>query len=262
MEFSDLKTKSQYSVFILLLLLLISGCLCVILCNQVLLYYKEIQLLRILPASLSFSERDSSFYERPADGDLRIVLLGDSRISQWDECPDVKGASYVHLGIGGETSAQVLLRVNSDAVALEPEIVLLQVGINDLKTIGVFPEKRDSIVRVCKKNIGKIVESLRQNGIEVVVLTVFPPGKPSLLRRFVWSDEIYSAVKEVNVFIRGLGSEGIAIIDCDTVFEENGRIKPEYAIDTLHLSAKGYEKLNSIVKPVIENVLKEKVVHH
>jgi lysophospholipase L1-like esterase len=46
-----------------------------------------------------------------------------------------KGFSFVNRGINTQTSAQVLGRFDKHVVPLHPNIVIVQVGINDLKTI-------------------------------------------------------------------------------------------------------------------------------
>ncbi len=92
--------------------------------------------------------------------------------------------------MAGNTSAQTLLRLEYDVIRLKPSIVVIQVGINDLKTIGVFPENRDKIISSCQKNLKSIVSQMLEHDIHIVILTIFPPGTTELLRRPVWSDKI------------------------------------------------------------------------
>lgn len=249
----------KYAFFVLLILLALSIVFCVVLYKGILHYYKEVQLVRIFPAGETMSDGDKGDFEKKPGGDFRIVLLGDSRISQWCSYPEIDAVEYLNLGIGGQTSAQVLFRVNNEAIKSQPDVVVVQVGINDLKAIGVFPEKKQAIVGICQKNIKELVTVLHEHNIEVVVLTIFDPSSPSFLRKPMWSDEIYSAVDEVNEFIDQLEGNGVTIINCGRELSENGRIKPEYAKDTLHLSDMGYEKLNSIVKPVLEKIIRNKL---
>lgn len=62
----------------------------------------------------------------------RISSDQTSRISQVENM--LKSAEY-----GAQTSAQVVWRFAEHIAPLQPDKIILQVGINDLKTIPLFP---------------------------------------------------------------------------------------------------------------------------
>ncbi|MEK0196152.1 hypothetical protein WME70_32745, partial [Microcoleus anatoxicus PTRS1] len=37
--------------------------------------------------------------------------------------------------------------------SLKPKIIVIQVGVNDLKAIPLFPEQKEAIIRNCETNI-------------------------------------------------------------------------------------------------------------
>ena len=43
----------------------------------------------------------------PAKSQWRVVLFGDSRVSEWSPLPPVDGVEFVNRGINGETTAQM-----------------------------------------------------------------------------------------------------------------------------------------------------------
>jgi len=105
----------------------------------------------------------------------RVVILGDSRASAWP-APGFwhDGYQVLNRGIGGQTSAQVLGRFGGHVAHLQPDLVLIQLGLNDLKAIGLFPERREEIVAACKANLTELVRLSREQGAVVLLSTIFP----------------------------------------------------------------------------------------
>jgi lysophospholipase L1-like esterase len=53
------------------------------------------------------------------------------------------------------------------------------------------------------------------------------------------------AIEEGNDYIRSLEGEAVIVFDAYSVLVgEDGKIKPEYSRDLLHLNVAGYERLN------------------
>jgi lysophospholipase L1-like esterase len=121
----------------------------------------------------------------------------------------------------------------------------VQVGINDLKTIPLFPERKNEIIANCKANIRRIVQDSLELGSSVIITTIFPPGEISLFRRLVWSNEIDKAVVEVNHAIRQWGQDKVIVFDTAKLLSNaNGKVRQEYRFDELHLNEQGYQALN------------------
>jgi len=173
----------------------------------------------------------------------------------WSELPRIPGAQMINRGRGGDTTAQVLARLDRDAIALNPQIVVLQVGINDLKAIGVLPERAAEIQASCRENIKHMVGDLELHGIHVVVLTIFPVGRVELVRRAIWSRDIDNAVVTANTSLRELSSSLTTVIDGDLVFAVNGRMNPKYANGALHLNEAGYAALSETVLVQLKQIL-------
>jgi lysophospholipase L1-like esterase len=189
----------------------------------------------------------------------RIILVGDSRLEMWADPPVPAACEAIHRGVSRQTTAQVLLRLDRDVVALGADVAVVQVGVNDLKTLGLFPvEDRRAIVEACRDHVREIVGRLRGAGITVVLLTIFPVGPPELARRPIWSDATIDAVDDVNRTIRGLAGPGVVVVDCDARLRKGRRIDPALALDTLHLNPAGYRALNEVVRPVLEAVVRDR----
>lgn len=61
----------------------------------------------------------------------RVVFLGDSITYLWDLKHSFPDRDYVNRGIGGQTSAEMLVRFRQDVINLQPKSVLILAGIND-----------------------------------------------------------------------------------------------------------------------------------
>ncbi len=183
----------------------------------------------------------------------RIVLFGDSRALMWPTPKGLDDFEVVNRGIGNQTTAQILMRVDDDVAPMRPSVVVLEAGVNDLKAIAEFPERRDEIVAGCEENLRRIVERCRATGAEVVVVSVFGIGDVALWRRlFWWSRDVESAVKQVNRFLPNLAGDRVTVLDADPVLDGGrGRINQAYQYDFLHLTPAGYAALDERLLPVL-----------
>jgi hypothetical protein len=106
---------------------------------QVRQYKVWLHIVELDPLGLSYF--DDSPVAKPADSSKTVVFYGDSRAAQWPS-PIVNGFWFVNRGIGSQTTAQVTSRFDEHIAPLEPDIIVLQVGINDLKTVTLFPQQQ------------------------------------------------------------------------------------------------------------------------
>lgn len=234
-------TKAGFVV--LLLLLIISASLNIFFYQKGRGYYLELNSTRLDPFSLSYYPNTANQPATSANTPL-IVFFGDSRAADWT-APTMDGVAFINRGIGAQTTAQALGRFPDHVLPLQPNIVIIQIGINDLKTIPLFPLKQSFIVANCEANIQKMVDLSLQNGSQVILTTIFPSGQLSLERRLFWSDEVGIAIAEVNRFIASLASEQVKIFDTVLFLaNDHGIVDPLYSKDFWHLNAKGYDVLN------------------
>lgn len=212
-------------------------------------YYRSLNANQLDPLGLDVYA--SAEEPSPVSDQIRVVFFGDSRASMWP-APDLADYQFINRGIGNQTSAQTLGRFDRDVAPLQPQIVIVQVGINDLKTIPLFPEQQAAIVADCEANIRQIVEGARTLEATVILTTLFPLGEIPLERRPFWSPAVGGAVNEVNDFIRSLAGDGSIVLDAVPILaDESGTARREYSRDLLHYNAAGYEALNVALKEVL-----------
>ncbi|AKG19947.1 SGNH/GDSL hydrolase family protein [Calothrix sp. 336/3] len=220
-------------------------------------YYFELNETRLDPVGLNYYPANSQKFTTKQK--LRVIFFGDSRAESW-KSPNIDKYEFLNRGISSQTSIQSLQRFSSHMGSLKPDIVVIQVGINDLKTIALFPDRRNEIVRNCQASIKEIVEASKKLGAIAIVTTIFPPGEVPLKRQPFWSDEIGKAVKETNAYIATLADEKTIIFDTSPILvNSQGLILQNYQLDELHLKEQGYVALNQELVRLIETIERKKV---
>jgi lysophospholipase L1-like esterase len=214
-------------------------------------YYLQLNETRLDPLGLSYYPSASGPKALTTSGQTVVVFFGDSRAASWPPPANLEGFEFINRGIGAQTSTQTLHRFEAHVKPLQPHIVILQVGINDLKTIPLFPERKEAIIANCQANIQQIVAQATRNGTTVILTTLFPTGQVPWERQLFWSPDVAQAVDEVNIFIHSLEAQNVIIFDAYALLTDNDIARDEYFHDTLHLNVAGYEALNVELGPIL-----------
>lgn len=214
-------------------------------------YAREAE-VRMTPINFRYAEANQKLITA-GKSKPRIVIFGESRCGMWLPYHPTNwgNAEIVNRGIGGETTPQILGRLESDVLELKADLVVLQMGDNDLKTMAVLPGTREKTIESTYENIVMIAKTLSDHGIQVVITTIFPPAQAELLRKPLWSDEVNESIDIVNQRLLEFSYPGVVTVDCDSILRDGQYIKPEYSLDTLHLTAEGYAALNQGLEPIM-----------
>ncbi len=230
-------------------LLLLSVGLNIFLAGMTFYYYREINAVRLNPLSL-----ESYPPEGISSTDRTVMFFGDSRAQEWP-APTVSDYQFINRGIGAQTSAQVALRFDAHVRPLQPDILIVQVCVNDLKTIPLFPDRSQQLIANCLTHLDTILSAARTMGTRVILTTVFPVGEPPIQRRLVWSDAIQQAVETVNDSIRSMAADDTLIFDTYALLvDERGLLRTDLSRDELHLNAAGYERLNTELSALLRTL--------
>lgn len=186
----------------------------------------------------------------PLDGEHRVVFMGNSITEGWSHRhPEFfKGKPYVNRGIGGQTTPQMLLRFRKDVINLEPSVVVILAGINDIAR-NTGPISIEGIA----ENIFSMTDIARANNIEVILCSVLPAFD------FPWRPGIEPAEKVVklNALIKSYAQRNnIIYVDyfSEMVNDKNG-LKKELGDDGIHPNLKGYLVMEPMVEKEINKVL-------
>ncbi|MEY2595465.1 MAG: hypothetical protein RI965_737 [Bacteroidota bacterium] len=181
----------------------------------------------------------------------RVVFLGNSIFEGWLRSrPEFfAGKPYYDRGISGQTTPQMLLRFYDDVLALNPDVLVLKCGINDIaQNTGPYDPAKTI------NNIKAIAQLARINKIKVILCSVLPAND------FKWRPGLEPADKVIalNVAIKQFADEqDYFYLDLySSVVDENKGMKKEYASDGVHPTVEGYKVLEPLVEDAIRKVKK------
>ena len=116
-----------------------------------------------------------------------LVILGASYARGW-ALANVGGFAVVNRGVDGDRSLQMVERLERDLSAERPRAVILWGFINDF--FRAAPDELDEAARRVPDNYRRMVEMLRQRGVEPIVateVTIRPPD--------TWREKVEAAYK-------------------------------------------------------------------
>jgi lysophospholipase L1-like esterase len=170
----------------------------------------------------------------------RVVFLGDSITEYWGHKAGTWFAQpqWLNRGITGQTTSQILLRVQQDVIALHPEAIVMEGGSNDMR-YGFTPEAiRDNMA-----SIGEIAEA---NHIKVFLALMTPTCD---CYTAVSGARTPERIRQLNALYEQLCREhGWVCMDYYTpLADPNGLMRKELTLEGVHPDDAGYALLAPVV---------------
>lgn len=183
----------------------------------------------------------------------RVVFMGNSITEGWpSHRPEFfkENPEYVGRGISGQTSYQFLLRFREDVVKLNPKVVVINAGTNDVaENTGPYNEE------FTFGNIVSMVNIAKANKIKVILTSVLPA------KGFGWRRDIKDAPEKImalNARIKEYAKANkIPYVDYySALVDTDGRSLPaKYSRDGVHPLPDGYKVMEALIQPVIKKLL-------
>ena len=181
----------------------------------------------------------------------RVVFMGNSITEQWkDKRPEFFVQNpYICRGISGQTTPQMLVRFRQDVIALQPKVVVILAGTND-----IAGNTGPSTLEMIEDNLASMAEVAAANGIRVVLSSVLPvfdyPWKPGI--------EPAGKIVSLNAWIKTYcENKGFTYLDYfKPMADERNGMKAELTTDGVHCNADGYKVMEPLAQAAIENALK------
>ena len=168
-----------------------------------------------------------------------LVFLGDSLTAGQDWQKHFPDFTVHNLGVNGDTTDGVKARLD-EVVALDPGIVVVLIGTNDLG-------KRRSVEHIVQ-NIETILAMLRQElpDTEILLQSVMPRGHE-------YATEIRDINRHIWQFASSVRTHYLDLWPALALGD--GELNPQFTTDRLHLTPEGYEAWLSELEPAVERVL-------
>ena len=196
----------------------------------------------------------------------------------WRLAEAFPGKPYVNRGISGQTTAQMLVRMYPDVIALQPAAVIILAGTNDVARNN-GPQTLEQI----QHNLMAMAELAKTHDIKVIFSAVMPisdtavppapagrgagqgaAGTPAPAAGRAAGPRIQSVqrppadILKLNAWLKTYAASiGAGYADYYTaVVDEKGSFRQGYTNDGLHPNAQGYTLMNPVATEAIEKALK------
>ena len=182
----------------------------------------------------------------PPPGEARVVFYGNSITDSWARYFPAMfpGRPYVGRGISGQTTPQMLVRFHQDVVALQPKVVVILAGTND-----IAGNTGPSTLEMIEDNLSAMTELAKQHGIRVVLSSVLPAYD------FPWKQGLEPAPKIIalNAWIRRYTeSVGETYLDYHTAMADaRGGLPTSLSADGVHPNEAGYRMMAPLAEAAI-----------
>ena len=190
----------------------------------------------------------------PAPGENRIVFFGDSITDIWHLDQYFPGKPYVNRGIGGQTTPQMLVRFRQDVINLQPKIVIVLAGTNDIAG-NTGPMRLEDI----EADYASLAELARANNIKVIYSSILPVHNYTPKSQDFFAQRSPEKIVALNQWLKNYcGAEPSPCTYLDyfsAMVDDKGLMKKDLADDGLHPNAAGYKIMAPMAEAAIEKAL-------
>jgi lysophospholipase L1-like esterase len=211
--------------------------------------------------NLARYREDNARLTPPANGEKRVVFMGDSITDAWAQ-PRFggffPGKPYVDRGISGQTTPQMLIRFRPDVIALQPKVVVILAGTND-----IAGNTGPMTVEEIEGNLQSMAELAKANGIRVVMASVMPvsdyghdnAGRPLNMT----NGRPPASILVLNAWIKKYVEEHheIHLDYFAAMVDEKGFLKSDLSDDGLHPNLAGYQVMAPLAEAAVTKALRK-----
>jgi lysophospholipase L1-like esterase len=200
-----------------------------------------------------YHEADAAL-KAPAPGEKRVVFFGDSITDIWHLDEYFPGKPYINRGIGGQTTPQMLVRFRQDVIDLQPKIVIILAGTNDIAG-NTGPMRLEDI----EADYVSLAQLARANKIKVIYCSVLPVHNYTERSKDFFAQRSPEKILALNRWLQdycATSSNGCVYLDYfSALVDDKGLMKKDLADDGLHPNAAGFKIMAPLAEAAIEKAL-------
>lgn len=163
----------------------------------------------------------------------------------------------INAGIGGNTTLDLLERIEKDCLIHNPDLTILMVGTNDMNSRKYIP------IMQYEKNLREIIRKILKSKSNIVLMNLLPVYEPYLFTRhdpaFYNPEGHKERLAQMNLLIEKIAGEyQLSFLDIHRVFEKIGNIgldkssliknmENSNVADGLHPTDDGYRVIGLLV---------------
>jgi lysophospholipase L1-like esterase len=188
----------------------------------------------------------------PRRGEKRVVFMGDSITDLWDLTKFFPGKPYINRGIGGQVTAQMVLRFHQDVIELKPAAVVILAGINDLH--GALQREGDVGIEANWEAMADMADAHR---IKVVFASLLPVNNYTDNARDMLVDRDPRRIRALNAWLAAFcRRRGYVFADYHKgAVDKDGLLRADLTRDGLHPLGQGYALMAPVAEAAIEQAL-------
>lgn len=187
--------------------------------------------------------------ERALDSAFRdktVVAFGDS-ITAWTGWVSMLygelGCEVINAGVGGDRTVQALARIDHDVIANNPDLVIVNFGMND-QAVNTSTGKNLTPIEQYETNYRTIIDKIKATGSDIILVAVhdvctekYGGGSPKYDSK---DADGVTYVDRYNEVVKKLADEyKLGFLDINTLAEDN---LSELIMDGIHLSDAGQKQ--------------------
>jgi lysophospholipase L1-like esterase len=189
----------------------------------------------------------------PAPNENRVVFFGDSITDIWKLDDSFPGKHYVNRGIGGQTTSQMLVRFRQDVIDLQPKILVILAGTNDVAG-NTGPISNKDI----EANLASMADLAKVHGIRVIFSSILPVNNYTPEAQEFFASRPPERILALNDWLKGYCEKnGLIYLDYfSAMVDDKGLLKRDLAKDGLHPDQAGFAVMSPMAEKAIEQDLK------
>lgn len=181
----------------------------------------------------------------------KALFMGNSITDGWANATTFFNDNlYLGRGISGQTTSEMLVRFRADVLNLQPKCVVILAGTNDIAQNNGTISLEDIF-----GNIVSMAELAQRHKIEVIICSILP------VYQYKWRPEIEEPAQKIidlNAMLKEYANKNkMTYADYHGVMKDERNGLPEkYSADGVHPNAAGYAIMQSIIKPIIDKIVR------
>lgn len=188
----------------------------------------------------------------PAAGENRVVFFGDSITDIWKLDESFPGKPYINRGISGQTTSQMLVRFRQDVIDLQPKVVVILAGTNDIAG-NTGPISNENI----EANLTDFAELARAHDVRVIFSSLLPVSNYTPQSKDFFAQRPMTRILALNKWLKDYcDANHLTYLDYfDSMVDEKGMLQRNISNDGLHPNKAGFAIMAPLAEKAIEQTL-------
>jgi len=188
----------------------------------------------------------------PAPSENRVVFFGDSITDIWHLDESFPGKAYVNRGIGGQTTSQMLVRFRQDVINLQPKVVVILAGTNDIAGNSGPISNAD-----IEANYRDFAELAKANNVRLIFSSILPVHNYTPQSQDFFAQRPMDRILALNKWLKNhCSANNLIYLDYfSAVVDDKGMLKRDLADDGLHPNKAGFALMAPMAEKAIEKAL-------